>query len=115
MFADFFFPLIIPAQTNSAALVLGLSFIALELCYLISFTRYKKGGVASGFQHVETNAYDVLRLLHVKGRKHVTATEVPQWFPLGSAVKIKPLSIVGYLPAVITMLFLFVVPISILE
>ncbi|XP_056868719.1 villin-1 isoform X2 [Takifugu flavidus] len=37
---------------------------------------YKKGGVASGFQHVDTNAYSVLRLLHIKGRKHVTATEV---------------------------------------
>uniref|UniRef100_A0A672GQX5 Villin-like n=1 Tax=Salarias fasciatus TaxID=181472 RepID=A0A672GQX5_SALFA len=37
---------------------------------------YKKGGVASGFNHVDTNAYNVLRLLHVKGRKHVTATEV---------------------------------------
>ncbi|XP_077409856.1 villin-1 isoform X2 [Vanacampus margaritifer] len=37
---------------------------------------YKKGGVASGFDHVDTNAYNVLRLLHVKGRKHVTATEV---------------------------------------
>ncbi|XP_040921286.1 villin-1 [Toxotes jaculatrix] len=37
---------------------------------------YKKGGVASGFNHVDTNVYNVLRLLHVKGRKHVTATEV---------------------------------------
>uniref|UniRef100_A0A3P8TK63 Villin like n=1 Tax=Amphiprion percula TaxID=161767 RepID=A0A3P8TK63_AMPPE len=37
---------------------------------------YKKGGVASGFHHVDTNVYNVLRLLHVKGRKHVTATEV---------------------------------------
>uniref|UniRef100_A0A8C5D217 Villin like n=1 Tax=Gadus morhua TaxID=8049 RepID=A0A8C5D217_GADMO len=37
---------------------------------------YKKGGVASGFQHVETNCYSVLRLLRVKGRKNVTATEV---------------------------------------
>nr|XP_040023598.1 villin-1 isoform X2 [Gasterosteus aculeatus aculeatus] len=37
---------------------------------------YKKGGVASGFHHVEPNVYNVLRLLHVKGRKHVTATEV---------------------------------------
>lgn len=37
---------------------------------------YKKGGVASGFDHVDTNAYSVLRLLHVKGRKHITATEV---------------------------------------
>uniref|UniRef100_A0A7N8X779 Villin-like n=1 Tax=Mastacembelus armatus TaxID=205130 RepID=A0A7N8X779_9TELE len=37
---------------------------------------YKKGGVASGFHHVDTNVYNVLRLLHIKGRKHVTATEV---------------------------------------
>ncbi|KAJ0059598.1 hypothetical protein NL108_001983, partial [Boleophthalmus pectinirostris] len=37
---------------------------------------YKKGGVASGFNHVETNSYDVQRLLHVKGKKHVTASEV---------------------------------------
>ncbi|XP_068092060.1 villin-1-like [Hyperolius riggenbachi] len=37
---------------------------------------YKKGGVASGFKHVETNMYNIRRLLHVKGRKHVTATEV---------------------------------------
>ncbi|XP_071341213.1 villin-1 isoform X2 [Trachinotus anak] len=37
---------------------------------------YKKGGVASGFHHVDINVYNVLRLLHVKGRKHVTATEV---------------------------------------
>lgn len=48
-------------------------FITLELWSLLS---YKKGGVASGFQHVDTNVYNVLRLLHVKGRKHVTATEV---------------------------------------
>ncbi|XP_028288226.1 villin-1 isoform X2 [Parambassis ranga] len=37
---------------------------------------YKKGGVASGFDHVDTNVYNVLRLLHVKGRKDVTAMEV---------------------------------------
>uniref|UniRef100_A0A3Q0SYB1 Villin like n=1 Tax=Amphilophus citrinellus TaxID=61819 RepID=A0A3Q0SYB1_AMPCI len=37
---------------------------------------YKKGGVASGFQHVDTNVYNVLRLLHIKGSKAVTATEV---------------------------------------
>ncbi|KAM8881902.1 villin-1 isoform 2-T2 [Synchiropus picturatus] len=37
---------------------------------------YKKGGVASGFKHVVTNSYNVLRLLHVKGRKNVIATEV---------------------------------------
>uniref|UniRef100_A0AAY4B097 HP domain-containing protein n=1 Tax=Denticeps clupeoides TaxID=299321 RepID=A0AAY4B097_9TELE len=34
------------------------------------------GGVASGFQHVETNVYNIRRLLHVKGTKNVTATEV---------------------------------------
>ncbi|KAM7005649.1 advillin [Tautogolabrus adspersus] len=37
---------------------------------------YKKGGVASGMRHVETNTYDVKRLLHVKGKKRVTANEV---------------------------------------
>ncbi|XP_029450795.1 advillin [Rhinatrema bivittatum] len=36
---------------------------------------YKKGGVASGMKHVETNTYDVKRLLHVKGKRSVTATE----------------------------------------
>lgn len=38
---------------------------------------YKKGGVASGLRHAETNAYDVRRLLHVKGKKRVVAAEVP--------------------------------------
>uniref|UniRef100_A0A8C8SR12 Villin like n=1 Tax=Pelusios castaneus TaxID=367368 RepID=A0A8C8SR12_9SAUR len=37
---------------------------------------YKKGGVASGFRHVETNMYNIKRLLHIKGKKHVSATEV---------------------------------------
>ncbi|XP_013857634.1 villin-1 [Austrofundulus limnaeus] len=37
---------------------------------------YKKGGVASGFNHVDTNVYNILRLLRVKGTKHITATEV---------------------------------------
>lgn len=37
---------------------------------------YKKGGVASGMRHAETNAYDVKRLLHVKGKKRVVAAEV---------------------------------------
>ncbi|KAM6348664.1 villin-1 [Alca torda] len=37
---------------------------------------YKKGGVASGMKHVETNTYNVQRLLHVKGKKNVTAKEV---------------------------------------
>ncbi|XP_044073526.1 advillin [Siniperca chuatsi] len=37
---------------------------------------FKKGGVASGMRHIETNTYDVKRLLHVKGKKRVTAKEV---------------------------------------
>ncbi|MFT7801106.1 advillin [Arapaima gigas] len=37
---------------------------------------YKEGGVASGMKHVETNTYDIKRLLHVKGSKRVTAKEV---------------------------------------
>ncbi|XP_036386715.1 advillin [Megalops cyprinoides] len=37
---------------------------------------YKKGGVASGMRHTETNTYDIKRLLHVKGKRKVTATEV---------------------------------------
>ncbi|XP_030097521.1 villin-1 [Serinus canaria] len=37
---------------------------------------YKKGGVASGMKHVETNTYKVQRLLHVKGKKNVVAGEV---------------------------------------
>lgn len=37
---------------------------------------YKKGGVASGFKHVETNMYNIKRLLHVKGKKNVTGSEV---------------------------------------
>nr|XP_033787634.1 villin-like protein [Geotrypetes seraphini]XP_033787635.1 villin-like protein [Geotrypetes seraphini] len=46
---------------------------------------YKKGGVASGFKHVETNMYNIRRLLHVKGKKNVTATEVDlSWSSLNS-------------------------------
>ncbi|XP_058665366.1 villin-1 [Ammospiza caudacuta] len=37
---------------------------------------YKKGGVASGMKHVETNTYNVQRLLQVKGKKNVVAGEV---------------------------------------
>ncbi|XP_036415559.1 advillin [Colossoma macropomum] len=37
---------------------------------------YKQGGVASGMRHVETNCYDIRRLLHVKGQRKVTAKEV---------------------------------------
>ncbi|XP_070758105.1 advillin [Enoplosus armatus] len=37
---------------------------------------FKKGGVASGMRHIETNTYDIKRLLHVKGKKRVVANEV---------------------------------------
>lgn len=32
--------------------------------------------MASGMKHVETNTYDVERLLHVKGKRNIRATEV---------------------------------------
>nr|XP_060494236.1 villin-like protein isoform X5 [Panthera onca] len=37
---------------------------------------YRRGGLASALTHVETNLYNIQRLLHVQGRKHVSATEV---------------------------------------
>uniref|UniRef100_A0A8C4T6P5 Scinderin n=2 Tax=Erpetoichthys calabaricus TaxID=27687 RepID=A0A8C4T6P5_ERPCA len=39
--------------------------------------KYKAGGVASGFQHVVTNDLSAERLLHIKGRRVVRASEVP--------------------------------------
>uniref|UniRef100_A0A8B9L2G3 Scinderin like a n=1 Tax=Astyanax mexicanus TaxID=7994 RepID=A0A8B9L2G3_ASTMX len=47
------------------------------LGYFKSGIKYKQGGVASGFQHVVTNDMNVKRLLHVKGRRAIRATEVP--------------------------------------
>ncbi|KAM4628974.1 scinderin like a [Polymixia lowei] len=46
------------------------------LGYFKSGIKYKKGGVASGFQHVVTNDMNVKRLLHVKGRRAIRAKEV---------------------------------------
>uniref|UniRef100_A0A3B4DAN9 Gelsolin-like domain-containing protein n=1 Tax=Pygocentrus nattereri TaxID=42514 RepID=A0A3B4DAN9_PYGNA len=46
------------------------------LGYFKSGIQYKKGGVASGFHHVVTNEANVKRLLHVKGRRVIRATEV---------------------------------------
>ncbi|XP_060036593.1 villin-like protein isoform X2 [Erinaceus europaeus] len=37
---------------------------------------YRKGGLASAGKHMETNIYNIQRLLHIRGRKHVSATEV---------------------------------------
>ncbi|XP_068950504.1 scinderin [Petaurus breviceps papuanus] len=39
--------------------------------------KYKAGGVASGFNHIITNDMTAKRLLHIKGRRVVRATEVP--------------------------------------
>uniref|UniRef100_A0A8C9VDH7 Scinderin like b n=1 Tax=Scleropages formosus TaxID=113540 RepID=A0A8C9VDH7_SCLFO len=47
------------------------------LSYFKSGIKYMKGGVASGFKHVVTNEANVKRLLHVKGRRVIRATEVP--------------------------------------
>uniref|UniRef100_A0A8D3DRB9 Macrophage-capping protein n=1 Tax=Scophthalmus maximus TaxID=52904 RepID=A0A8D3DRB9_SCOMX len=44
--------------------------------YFRSGIKYQKGGVASGFQHVVTNDMNVKRLLHIKGRRAIRATEV---------------------------------------
>ncbi|XP_060723273.1 scinderin like b [Tachysurus vachellii] len=46
------------------------------LGYFKSGIKYQKGGVASGFHHVVTNKVDVKRLLHLKGRRVIRATEV---------------------------------------
>ncbi|XP_070689510.1 gelsolin-like [Pempheris klunzingeri] len=45
--------------------------------YFKTGLKYMKGGVASGFQHVVTNDVEVQRLLQVKGRRVIRATEVP--------------------------------------
>ncbi|XP_069815447.1 scinderin-like [Dendropsophus ebraccatus] len=39
--------------------------------------KYQAGGVASGFTHVVTNDLTARRVLHIKGRRVVRATEVP--------------------------------------
>uniref|UniRef100_A0A8C8RIZ5 Gelsolin n=1 Tax=Pelusios castaneus TaxID=367368 RepID=A0A8C8RIZ5_9SAUR len=47
------------------------------LGYFKSGLKYKAGGVASGFKHVVPNEVTVQRLLQIKGRRVVRATEVP--------------------------------------
>ncbi|XP_008276815.1 scinderin like b [Stegastes partitus] len=47
------------------------------LGYFKTGVKYQKGGVASGFKHVVTNDANVQRVLHVKGRRFIRATEVP--------------------------------------
>ena len=43
---------------------------------LFKCVRYLEGGIASGFKHVDRDEFPV-RLLHVKGRRNIRATEVP--------------------------------------
>ncbi|XP_025127755.2 villin-like protein isoform X5 [Bubalus bubalis] len=44
--------------------------------YFRSGIIYRKGGLASALKHVETNVYNIQRLLRIRGGKHVSATEV---------------------------------------
>ncbi|XP_012977638.1 LOW QUALITY PROTEIN: villin-like protein [Mesocricetus auratus] len=44
--------------------------------YFHSGVIYRKGGRASALKHAETNIFNVQQLLHIRGRKHVSATEV---------------------------------------
>lgn len=37
---------------------------------------YRKGGLPSDLKHMDTNMYGIQRLLRIRGRKHVSATEV---------------------------------------
>lgn len=41
-----------------------------------SVLSYRKGGLASALKHLETNMYNIQRLLHIQGKKHMSATEV---------------------------------------
>lgn len=52
-----------------------MSVVKLELGCLVLLS-FQQGGVASGFKHVVTNEVVVQRLLQVKGRRSVRATEV---------------------------------------
>lgn len=52
-------------------------FCACVFCLFPSCFVFQKGGVASGFKHVVTNEVIVQRVLQVKGRRVVRATEVP--------------------------------------
>lgn len=49
---------------------------AVLMCSMFCSCSYKKGGVDSGMKHVVTNSSDVQRLLHVKGKRKVSAKEV---------------------------------------
>jgi len=53
------------------------SCIANQCIFFFLFNFCQAGGVASGFRHVVPNEVTVQRLLQVKGRRTVRATEVP--------------------------------------
>ncbi len=58
----------------------SLAFVVFCVCACVSFHFrfvFQKGGVASGFKHVVTNEVTVQRVLQVKGRRVVRASEVP--------------------------------------
>ncbi|KAK1164161.1 gelsolin-like [Acipenser oxyrinchus oxyrinchus] len=61
-----------PVQCREVQNYESLSFVG----YFRSGIKYQKGGVASGFQHVVINEMNAKRLLHVKGRITIRATEV---------------------------------------
>lgn len=68
---------VVHTRDGTFALVAGLWFVKMKpsSAWHSSFL-LQKGGVASGFQHVVTNDMSVKRLLHVKGRRAIRATEV---------------------------------------
>lgn len=45
--------------------------------------------MASGMKHVETNTYNIQRLLHVKGKKNVVAGEVSHGM-CGAWIRMRP-------------------------
>lgn len=44
--------------------------------YFKNGIKYQKGGIRSGFSHAKTNMSEIKRVLHIKGRRSVRATEV---------------------------------------
>jgi hypothetical protein len=52
-----------------------------EFMSLFKTLRYLEGGVATGFKHVDRDAFPT-RLLHVKGRRNVRVLQVPYFSSL---------------------------------
>lgn len=68
-------------QGSKNILLFTVGVTLLSFIYFISLLNptlmLQKGGVASGFKHVVTNEVSVQRVLQIKGRRVVRATEVP--------------------------------------